>query len=112
MQLQLARDLPLLTPDNPLRRGLDRNLQPSDEIRWPEWSNRAKFDAGRQGTGYLSVARDRTDQRLSAGAAEQGRYVRLNPKAAQVTGRPHDQIIGRFARQVPAAAGRPMTCRR
>ena len=40
-----------------MRRSVDRNVLPSGETRWLEWSNRAIFDGDGKLEGYLSVAR-------------------------------------------------------
>ena len=70
VQAQLARELRQLTPENPMRWSVDPSLRPSGETGWLEWSNRAVFDANGHLDGYLSVARDITDQRLAAAEIE------------------------------------------
>jgi PAS domain S-box-containing protein len=70
---ELDATLTALTPDAPVRRVVKPAAGPQGDMRWLAWTDRALFDAQGQHMGYLSVARDVTEERRAREALERSK---------------------------------------
>lgn len=67
---RLEAELAALTPETPMRRGLEQRKGSDGDLRWLAWFDRALFDANGKHIGYLSVARDVTEEHRAREALE------------------------------------------